>query len=534
MPVSSRWPIVQTDWFEKVFGFPEPRSWDETIEKFDYDPEKQGVLRTAAAQKGGTNEAREFHVGYFTRPSLGELRRRNEENMQAHHPGKSPDEDVEDNAAPADKVQPPKSCISSASLSTFQILTRQDVQALHNLDKHGNHFATFQVASQFNCLEQVDMGMYPELGVTRWAMDKTQGPACSLCTAPAVVVRNYFTGQSREKQIDNLEDLTRFVEQAAKNGSGTRGRGGDKASLFIPPAINQYPSSEHGTTSSCEGEQRERSASGEQEQAGENEGARGRKQGSQVEKNDDHDINSQYSQSENNSVSKSYTPISSVFSASKVSASKNSNRSSSPESKKAARPSAADDKDLEHKFWRVIAGYTKAESKGLCAVPWDKVDRELCKEKLRIGVHADTQVTACGDFGLTEYKSNDSEGSKKGNHLVTHCLSSACAISYNSSRTTKSDWEVLARIVLEASYEACFYAALETMKRHDGELGSKKLFLTLLGGGVFGNSSSWIYEAILLSLKKFKNCGLEVVLVSFAPMDDGLKKFEQQAQKILH
>ena len=49
-----------------------------------------------------------------------------------------------------------------------------------------------------------------------------------------------------------------------------------------------------------------------------------------------------------------------------------------------------------------------------------------------------------------------------------------------------------------------FYAALENMQRHKGAKGSNKLFLTFVGGGVFGNEIEWIYEAIDMALEKFK------------------------------
>lgn len=73
---------------------------------------------------------------------------------------------------------------------------------------HAKHpQATFQVASQFNCLEFPDPNTVPSDGITNYVYDNTQGPACSVACAPATLVRNYFAGQSDDQQINNLQDL---------------------------------------------------------------------------------------------------------------------------------------------------------------------------------------------------------------------------------------------------------------------------------------------------------------------------------------
>merc|ERR1712224_473387 len=87
-----------------------------------------------------------------------------------------------------------------------------DVFDLHALEEY--HLATFQVASQFNCLEFPSDCVTPEEGVSQCATDGTQGPACALAAAPALVVRNYFlampdgsTGQTADNQINCLADF---------------------------------------------------------------------------------------------------------------------------------------------------------------------------------------------------------------------------------------------------------------------------------------------------------------------------------------
>jgi hypothetical protein len=73
--------------------------------------------------------------------------------------------------------------------------------------------ALFQVASQFNLLEMTGPSVIPEQGVTRYAGDATQGPACAMAAGAATIYRNYFapvdgeSGQTRERQIDALSPM---------------------------------------------------------------------------------------------------------------------------------------------------------------------------------------------------------------------------------------------------------------------------------------------------------------------------------------
>ena len=73
--------------------------------------------------------------------------------------------------------------------------------------------ATPCVASQFNLLEMTSPAVSPEDGVTRYAHDPTQGPACAIAAGAATIFRNYFVpteaglGQTRESQLDGLRDV---------------------------------------------------------------------------------------------------------------------------------------------------------------------------------------------------------------------------------------------------------------------------------------------------------------------------------------
>src|SRR5690349_9119072 len=74
-----------------------------------------------------------------------------------------------------------------------------DVTSLHA--DPANAGAVFMVASQFNCLEFAHHSQRPEQGITIYANDCTQGPACSVCCAAGTVIRNYFCFRSEERRV---------------------------------------------------------------------------------------------------------------------------------------------------------------------------------------------------------------------------------------------------------------------------------------------------------------------------------------------
>ena len=96
-----------------------------------------------------------------------------------------------------------------------------DVRGLHQNTEYAG--ALFQVASQFNLLEMVGPDITPEHGVTRYAYDPTQGPACAIAAGAATIYRNYFAplgptqstqGQTQKHQLDGLADLGAALGQS--------------------------------------------------------------------------------------------------------------------------------------------------------------------------------------------------------------------------------------------------------------------------------------------------------------------------------
>ncbi len=159
------------NWFEGLFGFAES-GWDATKTHFALE----GTILTSSAN------GRSFDAGAFETPSVAELRAR-------VGPG---------HGSPRVRHE-----------------AIGDVLELHALSEHRD--AMFQVASQLNCLEFADPRETPEDGVTPYAFDPTQGPACSLAAAAATVYRNYFVpigdevGQRADRQLDNLADAVALL-----------------------------------------------------------------------------------------------------------------------------------------------------------------------------------------------------------------------------------------------------------------------------------------------------------------------------------
>lgn len=361
-----------SDWFSELFGYAEPRDYDEA-KKWMYviygeGPEDPCWIKSWANGK-------QYCTGVFETPSLADLRARGD---LSKLPGR--------------------------------LTLRNEFGDVSMKHAHpDNRYATFQVASQFNCLEFVGPKVVPEDGITGYIGDRTQGPACSIACGPATALRNYFApmdkqgrvvhytvaeqeGQRADRQVDNLVDMGQL--------------------------LGNEP---HG------------------------------------------------------------------------------------------------------KLYNMAGGYSMADRAQLSRLnavlsEFDKTGRtDELRAALRIGVHRDVQVTSC-DWGVKRINKPD--------HLVTQIFGSACAVAYNRG-SNRADWKEFASLVLQASYEATLWAALESAIRHRGQAGSKTVFLTALGGGVFGNSLEWITQAIHRACDLFKDCDLDIRIVSFRPpLEPRLKALE--------
>ncbi|MFK7971237.1 MAG: hypothetical protein AB8F95_12760 [Bacteroidia bacterium] len=166
--------------------------------------------------------------------------------------------------------------------------------------------------------------------------------------------------------------------------------------------------------------------------------------------------------------------------------------------------------NADERLWQMRNGYALPGKEGLKQVTehiqsLSQNDYRALQGCLKIGLQLNTEVT------LSEAK-----------HLVSQAYCSALPVAYSS--LSDHLWEAFARIVLEASYEATFYAALQNYR----STGNPSLYLTLVGGGAFGNKAEWIFDAIERALQIFRATPLEVSMVSYGRSDKRTHDFVER------
>ena len=151
----------------------------------------------------------------------------------------------------------------------------------------------------------------------------------------------------------------------------------------------------------------------------------------------------------------------------------------------------------ESRLWEMRNGYAMATQSGLVEIGQrlraaGEEELDKLRQLLRIGIQCNTQVTL-----------NDSK------HLVSQAYCSALPVAY--SYHSPNFWAEFARLILEASYEATICTAILNSIRN----GNNRVFLTLLGGGAFGNQSDWIIGALQRALNLYRHVALDVAIVSY-------------------
>lgn len=151
----------------------------------------------------------------------------------------------------------------------------------------------------------------------------------------------------------------------------------------------------------------------------------------------------------------------------------------------------------EDSLWEMRNGYALASRDGLIEISErleasSEKERDHLRQRLRIGVQWNTQVTIRGS-----------------SHMVTQAYCSALPVAYGNHAPDL--WGGFARLVLEASYEATICAAILNSQ----STGINRVFLTLLGGGAFGNKTDWIVDGIERALRLYEDWDLDVAMVSY-------------------
>jgi hypothetical protein len=147
---------------------------------------------------------------------------------------------------------------------------------------------------------------------------------------------------------------------------------------------------------------------------------------------------------------------------------------------------------------RCANGYALYTAAGLARITADlasmsATEREPLRDLLRLGAHADIQVTV--------------DGAPPTQH-VTQLFCSALPVAYSSLPSTR--WARFATLVLEGAYEPTLLAAALNAVR----TGCAVVFLTRLGGGAFGNDPTWTDAAMRRALDGVRDLALDVRVVS--------------------
>ena len=164
-------------------------------------------------------------------------------------------------------------------------------------------------------------------------------------------------------------------------------------------------------------------------------------------------------------------------------------------------------------LWEMRNGYALASQSGLTEISrrlQKSSENEIdeLRQLLRIGIQWNTQVT------LNNAK-----------HMVSQAYCSALPVAY--SHLSSSLWKEFAKLILEASYETTICAAILNSIKN----GNNKLFLTLLGGGAFGNETAWIISGIERALNIYKHADLDIAIVSYGNSSPYVQQIVNQIHK---
>ncbi|GJD92404.1 hypothetical protein BHAOGJBA_5958 [Methylobacterium hispanicum] len=132
--------------------------------------------------------------------------------------------------------------------------------------------------------------------------------------------------------------------------------------------------------------------------------------------------------------------------------------------------------------------------------------------RLRLGLHQDVDVT---------------EGPAP-RPLVSQIFCSALPVAY--ARLLTEAWAPFAQLVLEAAYEGTLLAGVLNAARG----ASKRVLLTRLGGGDFGNNDAWINAAMLRALRLAGDRDLDVAVVSYGRPPQAMRDLMEQYEVVAH
>jgi len=136
---------------------------------------------------------------------------------------------------------------------------------------------------------------------------------------------------------------------------------------------------------------------------------------------------------------------------------------------------------------------------------------EEVKKRVKVGINWDTEVN------LIKYNKTTDIPKKQ---RICQVFCSTLALAYDTKKKvlkTERSQNSFCNLILEAVYDATLTVAgiLAHLKQK-----RIRVYLTAVGGGVFGNSKKMIKNAIQKSIDKHKNVPLDVILVSYSSVPE--------------
>ena len=147
--------------------------------------------------------------------------------------------------------------------------------------------------------------------------------------------------------------------------------------------------------------------------------------------------------------------------------------------------------------------------------------RDNIIKNVRIGVHYNIGVTF-DKLVRKSYPQNASFKEHKNGQLISQAFCSAISVNY--SGLSKTLWEPFSILILQATYEATLWSAIINSKSG----GSNKVFLTMVGGGAYGNNSKWILDAIANAVVATSDYGLNIKICHYKSIN---RNYEDYLQK---
>ncbi|OHS92869.1 hypothetical protein TRFO_12239 [Tritrichomonas foetus] len=173
------------EWFKELFGFYETTR---DVQKYITVNEDQNGVTFLSSIKNGNKK---YQAGKFSLETPSTLRK---SNLLKNKSGKQGKFNIVHGSG-----------MNSKKLEYVDIMTSCSSPKFNG--------ATFQVASNFNCLEfssSLD-SQIASLGVTNYAFNVTQGPSAAISTAAGAIYRNYFINhESSSRNIKNEVNNTHF------------------------------------------------------------------------------------------------------------------------------------------------------------------------------------------------------------------------------------------------------------------------------------------------------------------------------------